>query len=191
MLYSSKEHRTHANPCLTGNRWLQENRLDPGDLAFIRNIDGALLVSPLILKQFFPISSGTSSRTAKFDDPMALINIRNSCIYTLGIFLIELYLGQTMQDLQEPEDAIPGGMLEFLPEFLAAKRLVNVVYDEAVRRCIYCDFDQREYDLDNEEFCQAVYEGVVAPLEENVKLIDGPDALLTSPFSYARPLSVE
>ena len=154
------------------------------------------MASPLISKRLLVQTSSTASRRAHFSDPISLLRVRNECIFALGIFLIELCLGRPITELKEPQDEIPGGMLQFLVEFRTATRLVNVVYDEAgkrygdvVRRCIYCDFDQREYDLDNNEFCQAVYEGVVAPLEEDVKLIDGPESLKSSPFDHA-PMSV-
>ena len=98
-----------------------------------------------------------------------------------------------MRDLQRSNDRIPGGMHDFLTEFQAAKRLMPDVrqeagtrYEAVVRRCIQCDFDQREYDLGNEAFCQAVYENVVLPLEENVEFIDGREALLAPPFGYAK-----
>lgn len=162
-------------------------------MAFVKDTNGSLIASPLILKEFLPDRAEAAPRRARFDDSLSLLYVRNKYLYTLGIFLIELCFGKPIEDLQEPQDQIPGGIVDFLPEFRAARRLIYSVYDEAgkrygdaVRRCIYCDFDQREYSLDDKEFCQAVYEGVVVPLEENVKVIDGPEALLASPFSHVQ-----
>jgi hypothetical protein len=46
-------------------------------------------------------------------------------------------------------------------------------YGAAVRRCARCDFDERVYSLDDEGFCKAVYKGVVACLEDDIRQIDG------------------
>lgn len=43
-------------------------------------------------------------------------------------------------------------------------------YGDAVRRCICCEFDQRDTSLNNERFREAVYRGVIAPLEEISKV---------------------
>jgi len=61
-------------------------------------------------------------------------------------------------------------------DLLAAARLLDDVYDragrrygDAVRRCILCEFDQRSNSLSDAQFRKAVYEGVVAVLDEDVK----------------------
>lgn len=46
-------------------------------------------------------------------------------------------------------------------------------YADAVRRCIRCAFDTRKIDLEDGQFRGAVYEGVVAPLEENLRDFTG------------------
>jgi hypothetical protein len=55
-------------------------------------------------------------------------------------------------------------------DFSTANRLIQSVYSEggnrygdAVRRCIRCDFDQREETFESDDFRQAVYQRVVAP----------------------------
>ena len=63
-----------------------------------------------------------------------------------------------------------------LRNWITATRLMEAVYNEAgtlygdaVRRCLHCEFDQRNTSLEDDAFRQAVYDGVVATLEDNVK----------------------
>jgi len=46
---------------------------------------------------------------------------------------------------------------------------------DAVRRCVHGDFNQRKTNLEDDEFKQAVYEGVLVPLREVVKDFKGLD----------------
>ncbi|KAK5726019.1 hypothetical protein LTR15_004210 [Elasticomyces elasticus] len=157
--------------------WLQQ-RLQRNEIHILRASSGAS-VDLAFISRSIQVSRSSES-DARFTVQMDLAGVRNEWLYSLGIFLIELCLGQSMADLQKPEDKVPGGLLECVTEFRAARRLISTVAEEAgtqygdvVRRCIWCDFDQREYDLDKEGFCKAVYRGVVAPLEDDVRRIDG------------------
>lgn len=47
------------------------------------------------------------------------------------------------------------------------------LYSEAVRRCIRCDFDRRDMDLDSENFQEAVFDGVVVPLDTTLQQFSG------------------
>ena len=47
-------------------------------------------------------------------------------------------------------------------------------YQSAINRCIYCDFNQDCTSLENDQFRQAVYNGVVAPLEQDLMAFEGP-----------------
>jgi hypothetical protein len=150
-------------------------------IGLLRGDDGSVIDLPFNSKDIVP-SVGTSGQPL-YTDPVSLACIRNEWVYALGVFLIELCLGKSISQLQEPGDEIPGGMLPFLTEFRTASRLIEVVEDQAgvrygaaVRRCIRCDFDEKVYDLDDERFCQAFYKGVVACLEDDVRQIDGDDS---------------
>ena len=100
--------------------------------------------------------------------------LRNQTLFMLGIVLIELCLGKPLAALRAPTDPLDGdGKPNVLTDWCTSTRLLPDVaqeagnrYCDAVRRCIYCDFDQRVTSLDNESFKQAVYNGVVAPLED-------------------------
>jgi hypothetical protein len=54
-------------------------------------------------------------------------------------------------------------------EFQAGKR-----YADAVRRCIRCEFSEHRFaDLQNEGFQQAVFEGIVVPIEKTLEQFQG------------------
>ena len=100
--------------------------------------------------------------------------LRNQALFRLGIVLIELCLGETLESLRATEDPLTkDGTSNILTEWATATRLIHDVsreagnrYGDAVRRCIYCDFDQRSTSFENNAFRQAVYDGIVAPLED-------------------------
>ena len=101
--------------------------------------------------------------------------IRNETLFALGIVLIELCMEQSFDSLHAPEDLNPDGTKHAASDFLAANRLVDQVYDragkrygDAVRRCILCEFDQRKTTLEDDAFRRAVYDNVIAVLEEDV-----------------------
>ena len=126
----------------------------------------------VFVSRSFPeaISPEDSSRNANF--PV----IRNTTVFALGIVLIELSLGRSIESLRTLDDPLGAdGCANIQTIWCTADRLLNTIYSEygrrygdAVRRCIYCDFDQRHTTLDNEKFRQAVYDGVVAELEDEV-----------------------
>ena len=165
--------KLHNTPWIE-EQWVRER------ISFVRKHGGRHSTSPLLEKSW----TNALSIAPASSNPLRLMNIRCESLFALGIFLIELCFQKDFSSLQEPGDKIEGGLLECLTEFRTATRLIPDIYNEAgerygdvVRRCIRCDFDHKSYDLDDEDFCQAVYEGVVGPLEEDVKLIDGADAL--------------
>jgi len=124
--------------------------------------------------------SGTfSSSTVKemTEKPSVFSPVRNEALFALGIVLIELCLGQPLENLRRPEDPLDTrSQPNAMTDWETACRLMESVemesgkrYRDAVRRCIWCDFDQSTTTLDNDEFRLAVYNGVVAPLEEDMK----------------------
>ncbi|KAF2126815.1 hypothetical protein P153DRAFT_297008 [Dothidotthia symphoricarpi CBS 119687] len=107
--------------------------------------------------------------------------IRNQTLFTLGVLLIELWYGKLIEELQLPCDldcqGTPGvswctaeRVVQNEIEFEAGKR-----YADVVRRCIRCDFDRKDTNLDNELFQHAVFDGVVAPLEKNLQQFNSLD----------------
>jgi hypothetical protein len=106
--------------------------------------------------------------------------IRNQTLFALGVLLIELWYGQPLEELQSAGDlnhqGTPGiawctatRIAEEEIEFQAGKR-----YADAVRRCIRCEFgEHRTPDLQSESFQQAVFEGVVVPIEKTLEQFQG------------------
>jgi len=109
---------------------------------------------------------------------------RNPTLFALSILLIELCLGHPFESLRNPtlDPLDANGKPNILTDISAADRLLEDVYREAgnrygdaVRRCVHCDFNQRKTTLEDDEFKQAVYEGVLVPLREVVKDFEGLD----------------
>ncbi|KAH7380245.1 hypothetical protein DE146DRAFT_289547 [Phaeosphaeria sp. MPI-PUGE-AT-0046c] len=132
---------------------------------------------PFIYRKF---SSAVAS-TGPVSQPQVRRVIRNQTLFTLGVLLIELLYGVSIEELQTSHDlsceGTPGAV------WCTAERLVDEeialeagqLYSDAVRRCIRCDFNRQNMSLDDQEFQQAVYEGVVAPLEKTLQHFNGHD----------------
>lgn len=147
-------------------------------IGLIRGTDGDVV--PILLIQKEPQPPEQTSKQASFADPMDLKLVRNEWVYGLGVFLIELCLGKTIAELHEPQDNVGGGMLPQLVEFQTVSRVFDRVLDrgghryaKAVKRCIWCEFDDWAYDLGSESFCKAVFKDVVDLLREDVEQFEG------------------
>lgn len=123
------------------------------------------------------VSKSFPAEIAENSTESRMFPLRNVTLFALGIVLIELCLGQPLETLRVPEDPLDSnGKANVLTNWSTANRMTEAVYSEAgtrygdaVRRCLHCDFDQRSTNLENDAFRQAVYDGVVAPLEDDVK----------------------
>ena len=106
--------------------------------------------------------------------------IRNETLFALGITLIELSLKQNISKLRIPEDGPPTDTMTILN---TASRLVDDVYNESgeqygdvVQRCLICPFNLRNlrnYDLDNEEFEELVFNDIFTPLRQGFEDFEG------------------
>ena len=102
---------------------------------------------------------------------------RNKTLFALGVFLIELCFGKAFESLRSPQDPLDAnGHANILTDLSAADRLTKHIYGEVgdrygdvVRRCIHCDFNRRSVNLEDDDFRQAVYEGVIVPLQANAR----------------------
>ncbi|MCJ1387909.1 hypothetical protein MMC18_000752 [Xylographa bjoerkii] len=144
--------------------WDKNDIMINGD--YITNVREQVYVS-----RSFPAGNNEVSQSTM------MIPLRNITLFALSIVLIELCLGQSLESLRTSEDPLdPEGRANALTDWSTARRMEDAVYREAgtrygdaVRRCLYCEFDQRTTSLDDDSFRQAVYDGVVAPLEDDVK----------------------
>ena len=97
-------------------------------------------------------------------------SIRSEVLFALGLTLIELCFGATMENMRAPEDDDSSNIIVKLN---TAHRLLSLVYREmgdvygdVVRRCLVQPFDVRVMSLNNEDVQQQVYDGIVAPLTD-------------------------
>jgi hypothetical protein len=153
--------------------WLDEQWSD-NDVYFVHRPGvplSTLYEHPFVYRKF---SSQTSAHPSPSQRAVGRV-IRNQTLFTLGILLIELLYGKSIEELQLPRDldceGTPG------VAWCTAERLIKeeieyeagMLYLDAVRRCVRCDFNRKESTLDDEAFQQAVFDGVVAPLEKTLQ----------------------
>lgn len=134
------------------------------------------------------ISKAIGEANASSGKRKALPYIPNPTLFSLGILLIEICLARTLDDLRTIDDCDSDVEMTnptMATDYATAIRLLNndrileesgEPYADAVRRCISCNFGPTKTDLENESFRQAVYSGVVVPLEEQVKAVLGTSA---------------
>ncbi|KAL8791112.1 MAG: hypothetical protein Q9195_006056 [Heterodermia aff. obscurata] len=151
--------------------WLRDDWTKE-DLSLCKDCTDETKQHVLVSKAFPATDLTDSSRAAKvFGLP------RNKTLFALGIFLIELCLGEAFESLRSPQDPLDAnGHTNILTDLSAADRLTKHIYGEVgdrygdvVRRCIHCDFNQRSINLEDDNFRQAVYEGVITPLQANAR----------------------
>jgi hypothetical protein len=124
-------------------------------------------------------SQGSPGNPATYFTPSAAIV--NESLFALGIILIELCLHQAFENLLSPAELNPDGTKHAASEYLAALRLLDRIdeeaswrYGDAIRHCINCPFNQGAASLDNKVFREAVYDNVVAVLEEEASQFSRP-----------------
>jgi hypothetical protein len=126
---------------------------------------------------------GLSRRTMAFVPAF----VPNMTIFTLGVLLIEICLGQSLEELRAQQNANPESLAtpKIYADYETAMRLLNSdrileeggpKYDSAVRRGITGNFEPRSTDLENDEFRQAFHDGVLAMLEDLVDDVLAPVA---------------
>lgn len=108
--------------------------------------------------------------------------IVNKSLFALGIVLIELCFNKPFEDLcaeaKDPEVTPSEALLDTADIYGMATSLIDDVYNEqgtqyghVVQRCLKCEFgiqsSRKQLDLDT--FRALVYEGVLAPLEEDLR----------------------
>lgn len=156
--------------------WLEDNW--GKDSIFFVNRPGKTHYDQPFVSQHFNQTSTTP--TSAMPNQMSCI-IRNQTLYALGVALIELYYRKPIAELHQAADGpqnTGNEILDLLTEFKTADRLAEALlseagarYSDAVRRCIRCDFDQRASSLEDAKFQKAVYQGVVAQLQENYEYL--------------------
>nr|POF20020.1 hypothetical protein CFP56_52269 [Quercus suber] len=164
--------RLHDTPWLT-KEW------NHADITFFEK-DGTLLTEHPFISTDVQAQSALQQQPSPAQtrsNPM----IRNETVFALGILLIELCMETSFYELQKSAgDLNPDGSKHVASDVVTANRMLDKVYakfgaryGDAVRRCILCEFDQRQTSLEDEAFRRAVYDNVVTVLDEEVRQFFG------------------
>lgn len=100
---------------------------------------------------------------------------RCPALLALGILLLELNLGRTIELLRIQHETPPPGAPRLMYDSMTAQRLLqerqmdSLNYKSAVQRCIGGEFARPKLDLNDEDFRQEIYEKMVALLETDLK----------------------
>ncbi|KAF2674521.1 hypothetical protein BT63DRAFT_12680 [Microthyrium microscopicum] len=141
--------------------------------------------APSLFKQLFVLRDLSSEViTIEANKPSF---IHNTTLFALGITLIEICFGQSIKQLRTAEDIAEAGNKGLYADYTTAVRLVKsgllmeeagMRYESVVKSCLYCNLDPRirNYDLDDDAFRQAVYDNVVAHLDDELQDFSRPIA---------------
>ena len=158
---------------LCSTPWLNET-WGKEDIFFLEGTEEPITKNSYVLKSFSssnstPQPDGSAVTSGALRPP---VSIRNRALFALGVVLIELAFGKSLDDMRDPADLEEGGSM--LVDWVTANRLSNIIssndsgrYADAVSRCVRCEFNHRNPNLDDESFRKVVYHNVVAPLEES------------------------
>ncbi|KAL1635637.1 hypothetical protein SLS56_001690 [Neofusicoccum ribis] len=167
VLLASSFLQLHQTPWIN-DKWSKD------DIKFVEGVQGDLFEHPFVSRVCADGFSSCAPTAAENRTSRLWNGIRNRPLFLLGILLIELCLGKPFEELRQ--EISGSGSSDPLSDFVIADQLVEDCYDEgggrygdAVRRCIRCDFDRRSMNLEEEESRRAVYNGVVALLEDDWK----------------------
>jgi hypothetical protein len=102
-----------------------------------------------------------------------------SRLLSLGIMLLEINYGQSIENLRRPEDLGPNHKPNELSNLQAAKRWMieqndkgnlSWAFSNAISHCLKCFVDPTA-SLHNPEFCKTIEEQVLAPLEDEKNVL--------------------
>ncbi|KAL2049168.1 hypothetical protein ABVK25_010597 [Lepraria finkii] len=102
----------------------------------------------------------------------------NLNLLALGIILLELYFGESIESRRQPEDLLNGCVNSSTHLNVARRWLLECHQQEmsngywmATNHCIHCFFDPmpKSTDLHDEDFRESVYQKIVLPLEMELK----------------------
>ena len=128
----------------------------------------------LPLSTHYPTSEETTRPTLNVTD------YRNQSVFALGILLIELWFRSSLERLRITLDMGADGNPNTVTDLVTARRLLEHIYSEAgdwygdaVRRCIFCEFNQRHTSLENPSFKGAVDRDIIQPPVNHLSSFSG------------------
>jgi hypothetical protein len=163
--------------------WLNE-RWSKRNIFFMRSSSG-----PIILEQLYispePVAASSTAAAPKEAQNVgntikSAANESRKTILALGIMLLELCFGQTLEEQSFRKKYLgnDGQPNEFTDVATAMQWQDDALgeggpgFENAIRRCIHCAFGPKSTDLADGEFREAVYSEVVQPLEETLQRFD-------------------
>ncbi|CZT19225.1 uncharacterized protein RCC_05071 [Ramularia collo-cygni] len=158
--------------------WLQ-NMWSRKDITLISK-DGKLLSQHPFISQDVKLQAQTTA--ACLPRGVAAMLIKNQALFSLGIVLIELCMGKSIDDLHEQDELNADGSKGELSDFQTADRLLRMEiisdkfgkrWSDVVRRCIHCELDEAKKSLEDLGFRKAVYNKVLLELEEDSRQFFG------------------
>lgn len=120
--------------------------------------------------------------TAYAPGGIAALLIKNRTLFSLGIVLVELCMGKSIDELHEPDEMNADGSKGELSDFQTADRLLRMEvisdkfgkrWSDVVRRCIHCELDEAKKSLEDLGFRKAVYNKILVELEEDSRQFFG------------------
>lgn len=158
---------------LANTPWLPGSTWDLEQVFLLQLQQRALTTANAYLQRdFYP---STAVPQTKSSPPL----IENQLVFALGVMLIELAFQQPLAKFQQVDDLDPQGNAHAYTELQVANRLSKDLnsmegekYADAARRCVKCNFDVQDCSLDNVEFQDQFYRGVVLPLQELKRALD-------------------
>ncbi|KAF5533739.1 hypothetical protein FMEXI_11655 [Fusarium mexicanum] len=129
-----------------------------------------------ICDRFFVMQTLPNKTGPCIEENTELSSMRNQALFYLGVLLIELAFGKSLELLRSERDKSSTGF-QFFTDYRTAKRLVDQVkrfigpsYGSAVSRCIDGELHGRGVGLEDQDLSHDVYAGVVALLEKELEV---------------------
>jgi hypothetical protein len=162
--------------------WLQDMWGEQDVHFFLYGVDKhkrPLISDPCLSRSFRRQPDDPTTKAANQDSQNRFLNaqIVNKTLFALGIVLMELCLNKSFDQLYEASDVQTEGHLSVVDAYQVAMDNIDEVFDEGggeygrvVQRCLRCEFGIQDSlkTLDFDRFRALVYEGVVAPLEQDL-----------------------
>ncbi|KAJ3541544.1 hypothetical protein NM208_g4559 [Fusarium decemcellulare] len=153
---------------LSKTPWLQE-ALTRKNIHFFRRGASLSYSNPFLLRTFVGGSVRPLKATPSTITSVCALN-NNPTLFALGILLLEIILGTSLEKLRVPEEStFQGDDLGIIRDSITAHRLleqrvalINPGYKAVIERCIGCNETRG---LDEDAFREEVYSGVVMELE--------------------------
>lgn len=110
------------------------------------------------------------------DDADSVMWHEHPSILALGVVLLELEMRGSIEERYN-EDGLVKGVANAATKLTTAQRLLkeyvdetHVKYHTAIEECLECDWIQDEDERDDETFREEVYQRIVAPLEDELRI---------------------